>query len=631
MAVIGCQEIKGVGCMRRDNKKRSKTIDKTQVVYTICFFALVMIDWVRGSQDGASWALAVNCTGFIMTVLMMMLMQSTGKEYAEKKPKVPYFIWIAVWVVGAGLGYILWNQNPGSIYQYQYISGALNVGCLGIVGIRIWLSRRELKIYKFWKSGSGEEWNRNEKLWKGILAASGVLMVFFMTLSPIGSIWQIWFLVMFGMFYLIPISREEGKKLWNGMADGIILGFFAIQIFAYGFRPYDEVRYKGAYSNCNVNALFYLVTYIMVLYRLHVQNSKERLEAGQKGKPGRFIKVFYYILAGGLISFIFFTIGRTALLVTVVVTFVYGIMTVIIAYKEKVSRLLLQWFMMGMCALVTFPCVYVTIRYLPGILHHPVWFEGEYSVSKVHSFDPVDSEKYVSLSEFWEAAVGRLNFQILSGRISGEMKMVAQAADPDISLPGEAYLVDARGEEDIGVIEQEVNEEDIDAIEKEVIEEDIGAIEQEVIDEKTEYILSGEDALNSGKIRKEIYLLYLKNLNFRGHILTDGYYQITPEYHAWHAQNVFLQITYYYGIPAGILFCFLILAAGWLGIKGFLRDPGRYENLSPVLVWLVFVGVGLLECVWNPGQLILTLLFLVQKIIIDNHCVDTKIVQPDET
>ena len=619
-----------------DIRLKRRTLDKKQIVYTICFFALVLIDWVRGSQDGDRWALVNNCTGFVMIVLMLILIKSaenksTSKNTTKKIQRVPYFIWLAIWVIGASMGYIIWNHNPGRVYHYQYISGALNIGCLGIVGIRIWQSREELRLYKLWKNGAWEELNRKGKLRAGILAISWLLMVFFMTFSPFRSLWQVWFLVMFGMFYLIPIGREEGKKLWNGMTDGIIWGFFAIQIFAYGFRPYDEVRYKGAYSNCNVNALFYLVTYIMVLYRLHVQNSKERLEAGQKGKPGRFIKVFYYILAGGLISFIFFTIGRTALLVTVVVTFVYGIMTVIIAYKEKVSRLLLQWFMMGMCALVTFPCVYVTIRYLPGILHHPVWFEGEYSVSKVHSFDPVDSEKYVSLSEFWEAAVGRLNFQILSGRISGEMKMVAQAADPDISLPGEAYLVDARGEEDIGVIEQEVNEEDIDAIEKEVIEEDIGAIEQEVIDEKTEYILSGEDALNSGKIRKEIYLLYLKNLNFRGHILTDGYYQITPEYHAWHAQNVFLQITYYYGIPAGILFCFLILAAGWLGIKGFLRDPGRYENLSPVLVWLVFVGVGLLECVWNPGQLILTLLFLVQKIIIDNHCVDTKIVQPDET
>jgi len=593
--------------MRKDRKKGSKNIDKKQIVYTICFFALVMIDWVRGSQDGASWALAVNCTGFIMTVLMLMLMQSTGKKYAEKKQKVAYFIWIAAWAVVVGLGYILWNQNPGRIYHYQYISGALNVGCLGIVGIRIWQGRRELRLYKLWKREAGQEWGRNEKLWKGILAVSWVLMAFFMTLSPIGSIWQVWFLVMFGMFYLIPISREEGQKLWNGLANGVIWGFFAIQIFAYGFRPYDEVRYKGAYSNCNVNALFYLVTYIMVLYRLHVQKSKERMEADQKGKSGRFIKVFYYILAGGLISFIFFTIGRTALLVTVVITFVYGIMTVIIAYKEKVSRLLLQWFMMGMCALVTFPCVYVTIRYLPGILHHPVWFEGEYSVSKVHSFDPVDSEKYVSLEEFWEAAVGRLNFRNLSGRIGGELKLVAQAAVPEISVPVEAYLVNARGEVDIDAEGYEASE------------------------GKTEHILSREDALDSGKIRKEIYLLYLKNLNFRGHILTDGYYQITEGYHAWHAQNVFLQITYYYGIPAGILFCFLILAVGWLGCKSFLHNPDRYENLIPVLVWLVFVGVGLLECVWNPGQLILTLLFLVQKIVIDNHFLDVKDIKHDET
>jgi len=51
--------------------------------------------------------------------------------------------------------------------------------------------------------------------------------------------------------------------LWDGLANGIILGFFLIQIFAYGFRPYDEVRYKGAYSNCNVNSLMYLMPKIL--------------------------------------------------------------------------------------------------------------------------------------------------------------------------------------------------------------------------------------------------------------------------------------------------------------------------------------------------------------------------------
>ena len=592
--------------MRKDRKKGSKNIDKKQIVYTICFFALVMIDWVRGSQDGASWALAVNCTGFIMTVLMLMLMQSTGKKYAEKKQKVAYFIWIAAWAVVVGLGYILWNQNPGRIYHYQYISGALNVGCLGIVGIRIWQGRRELRLYKLWKREAGQEWGRNEKLWKGILAVSWVLMAFFMTLSPIGSIWQVWFLVMFGMFYLIPISREEGQKLWNGLANGVIWGFFAIQIFAYGFRPYDEVRYKGAFSNCNMNALFYLVTYIMVLYRLYVLNSKERLEAEQKKIIGRLIKAFYYILAGGLITFIFFTISRTALLAAFVITFLYGIMTVTIAYKEKVSRLLLQWFLIGICALLTFPCVYVTIRYLPDILHHPIWYSGEYSVSRVHSYDPINSDKYVSLEEFWETAIGRLDYRILSGHTGGEMKMVAQATVPEVSVPGEAYLVDNGSIEDISI--------------EDIVAEELNG--NDGSEGKIEYILSGEDTSNSSKIRKEIYLLYFKNLNFKGHILTDGYYQITPEYHAWHAQNVFLQIAYYYGIPSGILFFFLILAAGWLGVKGFLLNPIRYENLIPILVWLVFVVIGLLECVWNPGQLILTLLFLVQKIMIDDQWLD---------
>ena len=73
-------------------------------------------------------------------------------------------------------------------------------------------------------------------------------------------------------------------------------------------------------------------------------------------------------------------------------------------------------------------------------------------------------------------------------------------------------------------------------------------------------------------------------------------------------------MTYYYGIPAGILLCILITAAGWLWIKDLQCDPGRYENLTPVLVWLVFVGAGLLEYVWNQEQLIIILLFLVQKI-----------------
>ena len=45
----------------------------------------------------------------------------------------------------------------------------------------------------------------------------------------------------------------------DGMVDGTIISFFMLQIFAYGFRPYDVVRYIGAFSNSNITALHYLL------------------------------------------------------------------------------------------------------------------------------------------------------------------------------------------------------------------------------------------------------------------------------------------------------------------------------------------------------------------------------------
>lgn len=46
-------------------------------------------------------------------------------------------------------------------------------------------------------------------------------------------------------------------------------------------------------------------------------------------------------------------------------------------------------------------------RYLPAVFHHPVWFWGEWSEDKVHSWDPWNSEKYVDIDELLETAVGR--------------------------------------------------------------------------------------------------------------------------------------------------------------------------------------------------------------------------------
>ena len=549
-------------------KSKHVSIHSNIILYTIAFILLALIDWTRGSQNGDVWAFAVNCTGIIMTVIMFI--PHLRKEKQSSRNYIHYYIWIGIWFIGSIIGYVIWYYNPGRVFMLQYLSGAINAGCLGVIGIFLW-ERRYLQ-------------EGISALIKKPLTIGWIILAVLMVLSPGREIWPLWFLVMFGFFYLFPIEVEEIHSLWKGMANGIIIAFFIIQTFAYGFRPYDEVRYKGAFSNCNMNALFYLITYVMVLFRLHLIKLEKRDDNTPANKV--IVKIFLFVLAGGLLSFIFFTIGRTALIVAAAITLIYGIITVLFIYKESVKKLIIQWFLLGVCAIFTFPVVYLTIRYLPGILHRPVWFEGEYHVERVHSYDPIDSEHYVSFEEFWEAAVGRLDINFILNSVSSVGRLKVYAASEEFS--------------------------------SEEFSEEV---------ETKEYLLTGDDVENSMKIRREIYKLYIRDLNWRGHAITDGYYDITELYHAWHAQNFFLQMAYVYGIPAGLFSIILSLVLGFIIIRKFFADVSQTDMLVTLLIWVVFMGYGLMECVWNPGQLILFLLFFTQKAYRINGLTEKKIIR----
>ena len=67
------------------------------------------------------------------------------------------------------------------------------------------------------------------------------------------------------------------------------------------------------------------------------------------------------------------------------------------------------------------------MRYLPPVFHHPVWFWGEWDDNKVHSWDPVDSIKYVDFDEFMDAALGRIYNSI--DTILSRLSIKVQAAE----------------------------------------------------------------------------------------------------------------------------------------------------------------------------------------------------------
>lgn len=500
-------------------------------LYVLCFMALNYIEYLRETQTGNIWYVAVNCMGL---VTMVIVLSGYPLKVFCTKINAIYTVLCGGAMVAV---YCHWLSHYGQYYVWQVETAILNIWWIGIVVKYLF---REIFVDKT----KALRLNRRSILW--------IVLTAFMICSVSRRLWPLWFFLMFGSFYLTEYKPEQKRALWDGMIDGTILSFFGVQIFAYGFRPYDTVRYVGAYSNCNMMALYYLIIYMMVLFKLHLL----QMRGAKKGW-----KLFYLIGAGGLLCFQLFTMGRTAWITSFVMTLLYGIFVVRKLWQKKWHQVILRGAALVMAALLTFLPVFYTIRWLPTILHYRVWYEGEYSVNKVHSFDPADSEKYVELDEFLEA---------LLGRIANTLRR-ADALNPFVL---KAYASDF---ERVELVELPWTEDE------------------------------------SLRIRMTIYKTYLEDLTWYGNDRTTGYYLIGDgEYFSRHAQNLWLQIAYYFGIPAGMVL--IVLSAIMVYDYGRLmcrRGKNPYA-IIPFFTCIVCFTFGLMEVVWNPGQLIMFLIFFVQ-------------------
>ena len=545
-----------------------------RIWFIVLFMALNLIEWLKATQTGDIWKVAVNVAGLVVMTLVMSAYPV--KELCCGFSKVYTIICLAV-IVGI---YGYWWMNPGKFVVWQYLTAVMNIW---LIGIMLWVLWRRAAAGRLKKP----KWDILSTLW--------VLLTIVMVLSKSGRVWPVWFFLIYGIFYLTEYSEEDKDALVEGMVNGTIISFFIMQIYAYGFRPYDEVRYKGPLSNCNMTALYYLIVYCMILAKLHFLTLQ---------KSGKIRKLFWMVMAGGLLCFQFMTLCRTAWLSAIAVTFAYGILIVKGIWKDSLPKVLGKAVLLGVITVAVFPIVFGTVRWLPTILHHPIWYEGEWSEEKVHSFDPADSDKYVTLEEFLDTALGRF-LQILEKPAAVDGQAMQDAAGQGEAGQGEAGQETAE--------ESLVTEEETDDPGEELFMPDgyVRASAEAIGDEVP--ILDYSKDWTSSDIRVAIFKAYWKDLNWRGHSEKEGYYLITPKYRCWHAQNLWLQIAYYYGIPAGILLVVLTVVMIYYYISRCYKGKlDQKYGVLPLLFVILYFTFGLMEVVWNPGQLVFVLIFLVQ-------------------
>ena len=515
-----------------------------QFLYTLCFIAFMVIDWTRGSQVGSTWAWTVNMTGVVMAVILFSAYHP--KEFV----KPVYLIYSAVCIAALPLSYYWWNLHQAAIYRDKLLTAVINIWLLGIFVIKMFL---DVAVYKKRKL----HFSKTE-----ILAA---IMLLWMLFSVNEDVWPIWYLVMFGLFYHTEYNREDLKALKEGMLNGIIAAFFLLQGAAFVFRPFDDPhhRYCGIYANCNINAMFYGIVWIAFLVKLF----DIRRRRDKKWK-----EIFLFVFVGILTAFSVLTISKTAWVSMFVTGFFYVIIADFHCLEYKAGKFLEKLMLYLAIVLVCIPVTYGAVRYLPPLFHHPVWYEGEYSEDRVHSWDSWDSEKFVSWEEFSEGIAERV-------------------------MP---YINAALGKCQIGIMVVEAS----DGI-------TIG---------DTTYRWTEESVKNfaSALGRVSYWKYYLKNGNMAGHMSSEGHDIAGPYIYVWHAQNMFVQLWYYYGIPSAVLFLAVLITLIYSSMKKAVRGKEKTGSLCCLLFIIYFAIFGLFEATWYPGQIVLLLAFFVPKFLTDS-------------
>lgn len=390
---------------------KSKVFKKS--CYLLCTLILCFVNQRKGSATGVIQVIVPNIG--IISLALLLIPSMKLSEFKHKR----YLIWLLANSTLIPLITAVYNEQITEKFNIiLWWSGALSLTVWGLLFIQA-ASGLKKPVIKSTISNHGFQ-----------LIMSLTLLMF--CLSANDDIWPWQYLLVYTTIVLTEISSEDKVLIVRSIENGILISFFVIQGLAFVFRPYDQVRYLGLFSNPNINALFYFTVYAAFISKYcscyDIADIKKR----------RLLRTITLAFSGAMWSFVFLTGSRCTIMAMIAVTAMAGIYCLVREERNIICRgaVILAGLILWM--IIAFPIVFASVRYLPAVFHHPIWFNNEYHESRVHSFDPWNSDKYVDLPELLGNGYGR--FVEYSTIEDVQQSLEASEADSDDSISIRALI-----------------------------------------------------------------------------------------------------------------------------------------------------------------------------------------------
>lgn len=393
-------------------------------------------------------------------------------------------------------------------------------------------------------------------------------------------VWKV--IVPFTLFYLAFIFAGRSRKIMKNLIDGIIISFVLLTGYCLIHRPYHYYRYNRYpmyFHTVTVTGMYLILVISAAFAKFLAAWNKEEL---QRKLLLRKSLILHTLMLGITLSYLLMAVSRIGMVTMLVIFAAVLLMTAVCGqdYVRPVGKRIL-----AVCAdsakrlaiiaagvLWCFPICFTATRILPAAVMQPERTElEEWPPYTITADTPMDSDLYMTFPKFLNLMLNRVStsadeitFADLFGGKEEEASLsantvTADAADKEANLMTEGQTAASTG---------------TDTAEETPPEED-----------KKDY--------SNG--RRDVWKLYLDNLNVDGHATMQADKEIA------HAHNTYLQSAYDHGILFGIVFLVFCILSGCKSVHYYIVRRKKDEYAAfPLIIMLAFGITSMVEWVFHP-------------------------------